>query len=73
MAMLRDVRAVGMAALQLPHVLRQRETARYLAERNARYPMLLVHGYAATDSVWTPLRRALGQASIDAGRELMAA
>jgi hypothetical protein len=75
MAMLRDVRAVGMAALQLPHVLRQREceAARYLAERNARYPMLLVHGYAATDSVWTPLRRALGQASTDAGRELMAA
>jgi triacylglycerol esterase/lipase EstA (alpha/beta hydrolase family) len=64
MAMLQDVRAVGMAALQLPRVLRQREcgTTRYLAERNARYPMLLVHGYAATDSVWTPLRRALGQA-----------
>ena len=41
--MLQDVRAVGMAALQLPRVLRQREcgTTRYLAERNARYPMLL--------------------------------
>jgi hypothetical protein len=64
MAMLQDVRAVGMAALQLPRVLRQREcgTPRYLAECNARYPMLLVPGYAATDSVWTPLRRALGQA-----------
>ena len=62
--MLQDVRAVGMAALQLPRVLREgaRGTTRYLAERNARYPMLLVHGYAATDSVWTPLRRALGQA-----------
>lgn len=62
--MLQDVRAVGMAALQLPRVLRQREcgTTWSLAERNARYPMLLVHGYAATDSVWTPLRRALGQA-----------
>jgi pimeloyl-ACP methyl ester carboxylesterase len=34
----------------------------YLAERNARYPVLLVHGYAATESVWMPLRRALGQA-----------
>jgi pimeloyl-ACP methyl ester carboxylesterase len=64
MAMLQDVRAVGMAALQLPRVLRQREcgTTRYLAERNARYPVLLVHGYAASESVWTPLRRALGQA-----------
>ena len=43
MAMLQDVRAVGMAALQLPRVLRQREcgTTRYLAERNARYPTLL--------------------------------
>jgi len=62
--MLQDVRAVGMAALQLPHVLRRREcgTTRYLADRNARYPVLLVHGYAATESVWTPLRRALVQA-----------
>src|SRR5215471_2970291 len=64
MVMLQDVRAVGMAALQLPHVLRRRECAitRYLADRNARYPVLLVHGYAATESVWTPLRRALVQA-----------
>ena len=62
--MLRDVRAVGTAALRLPRVLRRRDcgTTQYLAERNARYPVLLVHGYAATESVWTPLRRALGQA-----------
>ena len=62
--MLQDVRAVGMPALQLPHVLRRREcgTTRYLADRNGRYPVLLVHGYAATESVWTPLRRALVQA-----------
>ena len=62
--MLQDVRAVGMAALQLPHVLRRREcgTTRYLAGRNARYPVLLVHGYAATEFAWTPLRRALVQA-----------
>src|SRR6516164_2369503 len=64
MLMLQDVRAVGMAALRLPRALSRREceTTQYLAERNARYPVLLVHGYAATDGVWTPLRRALAQA-----------
>ena len=61
MQALRELRAVGVAALQLPRVLRQREcgSIRYLAKRNARYPVLLVHGYAASESVWTPLRRAL--------------
>jgi len=55
---------VGMAALQLPRALGRREcgTTQYLAERNARYPVLLVHGYAATECVWTPLRHALVQA-----------
>jgi len=50
-----------MAALQLPHALRPRGcgSIRHVAERNARHPVLLVHGYAATESVWTPLRRAL--------------
>ena len=64
MLMLQDVRAVGMAALQLPRALRRRGcgTTQYLAERNARYPVLLVHGYAATEGVWTPLRRALAEA-----------
>jgi pimeloyl-ACP methyl ester carboxylesterase len=64
MLMLRDVQAVGMASLRLPRALWQRGcgTTRYLAERNARYPVLLVHGYAATEGVWTPLRRALAQA-----------
>jgi len=61
MQALQEPRAVGVAALQLPHVLRQRGcgSIRYLAKRNARYPVLLVHGYAASESVWTPLRRAL--------------
>ena len=59
--MLRDMQTVGMAALQLPRALWRREcgTTQYLAERNARYPVLLVHGYAATAGVWAPLRRAL--------------
>jgi pimeloyl-ACP methyl ester carboxylesterase len=50
-----------MTALQLPHTLRQRGcgSIQYVAERNARYPVVLVHGYAASESVWTPLRRAL--------------
>lgn len=62
--MLREVRAAGMAALHLPNVLRRRgcEASQYVAEGNARYPVLLVHGYAATESVWTPLRRALAEA-----------
>jgi predicted alpha/beta hydrolase family esterase len=43
--------------------LRRREcgSIQYLAERNARCPVLLVHGYAASESVWTPLRRTLAR------------
>ena len=50
-----------MATLQLPHALRRREcgSIQYVAERKARCPVLLVHGYAASESVWTPLRAAL--------------
>jgi pimeloyl-ACP methyl ester carboxylesterase len=33
-----------------------------IARRNAHYPVLLVHGYASSESVWTPLRRALAGA-----------
>jgi len=55
---------VGTMALQLPRALRRRgcEAIAYVAERNARYPVLLVHGYASTEAVWTPLRRALAEA-----------
>ena len=62
--MLQELRAVGMAALQLPDALRRRgcQGIQYVAERNARYPVLLVHGYASTGAVWTPLRRALAEA-----------
>jgi pimeloyl-ACP methyl ester carboxylesterase len=64
MPTLQELRAVGMAALLLPCALRRRGcgSIQYVAERNARYPVLLVHGYAATESVWTPLRRALAEA-----------
>lgn len=66
MPTLQELRAVGMAALQLPRALRPRGcgSIQYIAERNARYPVLLVHGYAASESVWTPLRRALAEAGI---------
>jgi pimeloyl-ACP methyl ester carboxylesterase len=64
MPTLQDLRAVGMAARQLPHAWRRRGfgTTQYVAERNSRFPVLLVHGYAASESVWTPLSRALAEA-----------
>ena len=64
MSTLRDMRAAGTAALRLPYALRRRGcgTIHYVAERNVRYPVLLVHGYAATEAAWTPLRHALVQA-----------
>jgi triacylglycerol lipase len=64
MSMLREMRAVGVAALQVPHALRRRGcgSIHHVSERNAHYPVLLVHGYAGTESVWAPLRRALAEA-----------
>jgi pimeloyl-ACP methyl ester carboxylesterase len=64
MSMLRELRAVGMAALQFPHAFRRNGcgSAHHLSERNAHYPVLLVHGYAGTESVWAPLRCALAEA-----------
>jgi hypothetical protein len=64
MATLQDLRAVGMAAVHLPDALLRRGcgTIQHVAESNARHPVLLVHGYAATESVWTPLRGALAEA-----------
>jgi triacylglycerol lipase len=62
--MLEELRATGVAVLQLPRALRPRgcSSIHYVAERNARYPVLLVHGYAETESVWTSLRHALAEA-----------
>jgi pimeloyl-ACP methyl ester carboxylesterase len=64
MEMLREVRAAGAVALRLPSVLRRGgcEAIQYIAERNTRYPVVLVHGYAGTGSAWTPLRRELAEA-----------
>ena len=64
MSTLRELRAVGSATLQLPHALLRRgcHSVHAVAERNLRYPVLLVHGYAGSESVWEPARRALGAA-----------
>jgi pimeloyl-ACP methyl ester carboxylesterase len=64
MPMMQELRAAGRMALQLSRTLRRRGCGgvQHVAERNARYPVLLVHGYASTESVWTPLRHALAEA-----------
>jgi triacylglycerol lipase len=64
MLMLQEMRAVAMAAVNLPRALRPRgsQSISYVGGPNARYPVLLVHGYAASESVWTPLRCALAGA-----------
>jgi len=64
MSMLRELQAAGMAALQVPHAIWRHGCGsdHYVAERNAHHPVLLVHGYAGTESVWAPLRRALAGA-----------
>jgi pimeloyl-ACP methyl ester carboxylesterase len=64
MSMLQELRTLGGAARQLPHAWRLRGcgSIQYVAEHNTRYPVLLVHGYAATERVWAPLRHALVEA-----------
>jgi triacylglycerol lipase len=64
MLTLQELRAVGTAAVNVPRALRLPgcQSISYVARRNARYPVLLVHGYAASEAVWTPLRRALAAA-----------
>jgi triacylglycerol lipase len=64
MLTVQELRAVGMAAVNLPRAWRPQgcQSISYVAGRNARYPVLLVHGYAASESVWTPLCRALAGA-----------
>jgi pimeloyl-ACP methyl ester carboxylesterase len=59
--LLAELRAAGAAALHLPAALRRRgcEGRHLIADDNARMPVVLVHGYAGSDSVWRPLIRAL--------------
>lgn len=55
---------MGSVALQLPGAVLRRgcHSTQAVADRNARYPVMLVHGYAGTDAVWSPLRGALQDA-----------
>ncbi len=64
MLTLPDLRAEPMAPAGVPHALRLRgcQSTSYLARRNAHYPVVLVHGFASSESVWTPLRRSLAGA-----------
>jgi triacylglycerol lipase len=64
MLTLQDLRSEGMALADVQRGLRLRQcrSVLYVARRNARYPVLLVHGFASTESVWAPLRRALAEA-----------
>jgi len=64
MAIVEELVAAGTAALQLPRVLLRRgcSAVRQVAEGGERQPVLLIHGYAGTESVWGPLRRQLAAA-----------
>jgi pimeloyl-ACP methyl ester carboxylesterase len=55
---------MGSVALQLPSAVLRRgcRSTHALGERNVRYPVVLVHGYAGTEAVWCALRAALGDA-----------
>ncbi|HEU5266774.1 MAG TPA: alpha/beta fold hydrolase, partial [Jatrophihabitans sp.] len=61
---LAEVRAVGFAARQLPGALLRRgcHTRIATATHNARFPVVLVHGYVGSEAVWAPLRAALADA-----------
>jgi pimeloyl-ACP methyl ester carboxylesterase len=58
-----ELRALGSAALHLPGVLATRgcTTSRQVRHHD-RLPVVLVHGYASTASVWGPLQGALTRA-----------
>lgn len=64
MAIVEELVAAGSAALQLPRALLRRgcTAVRDAAVPGERQPVLLIHGYAGTESVWGPLRRALAAA-----------
>src|SRR3954452_3664833 len=64
MSTLEPLRAMGSVALQLPGAVLRRgcHSTQAIYDRNTRYPVMLVHGYAGTDAVWSPLRGALRDA-----------
>src|ERR1700746_4071097 len=67
MLTLQELRAAGMMALRLPCTLRRPggggiHGTHHVAELNVRYPVLLIHGYAGSESMWMPCPRALAEA-----------
>lgn len=64
MSRLDDLRAAGSAVRQLPRAVLRRgcQSLHAVVGRNDRYPVLLVHGYAGSESVWAPTRAALADA-----------
>jgi pimeloyl-ACP methyl ester carboxylesterase len=61
MSTVEQLRAMASVAVQLPSAVLRRGCHSVCAQegRNARYPVVLVHGYAGTDAVWSPARRQL--------------
>jgi len=65
---LAEVTAALTGLLRLPRVLRLGgcESVRHVSRGSGgRAPVLLMHGYAGTDTVWAPLRRGLTEAGFD--------
>jgi pimeloyl-ACP methyl ester carboxylesterase len=64
MATMDQLRAVASVAVQLPGAVLHRGCHSVCAtdERNLRYPVVLVHGYAGTEAVWSVASRALRDA-----------
>ena len=64
MSRLDDLRAAGSAVRQLPNALLRRgcQSVHAVVESNHRLPVVLVHGYAGSESVWAPTRHALAEA-----------
>jgi pimeloyl-ACP methyl ester carboxylesterase len=64
MSTVQQLRAVASIAAQLPGAVRHRgcHSVGARQRRNVHYPVVLVHGYAGTDAVWSPARRALHEA-----------
>lgn len=58
------LRVMASIAVQLPSAVLRRGCHSVSAQQghNVRYPVVLVHGYAGSDAVWSPARRALSAA-----------
>lgn len=64
MSPVEQLRAMASVAIQLPNAVLRRDlhSVQAVAEHNVHQPVVLVHGYAGTDGVWTEARRALRDA-----------